>query len=500
MLTVYCHGMGKFDAIKMLMDSDSYKQSHKFLAVPGEEYVLANFTPRGSRDGDTHVVNYGLQGFLKSWLEEKWEPFFSASEDEVVSLYLEFVESVVGANDLDAEHIRSLHRLGYLPLRFRSLPEGARVPIRVPLFTVENTLPEFAWLPTYIETALISTIWHPTTVASRSDKLRTFLNERAIKTTGSTDGVEFQAHDFSARGQDSVEAAAFSGSAHLLSFRGSDTNASIPFVFDNYPGDNGWIMGSVPASEHSTMVAGGQDGEKDTYERLMNVFPTGILSVVSDTWSLWNVLENILPKLKDQIMSRDGKLVIRPDSGDPVDILTGDAQGGSEAERKGVVELLWEGFGGSVNDQGYKVLDPHVGVIYGDGMSFERVEQILDRLEAKGFASTNVVFGMGAWFMSGQVTRDTYEFGYKITWAQINGEGVDLFKDPITDTGMKKSARGRLAVVTDPDGDYKLLDGEDGARFEGTPADQLEVVWEDGNLVKEHSFAVVRKNLGHIVG
>lgn len=500
------------------MDSDSYKQSHRAMMPNGETSVLANLTPRGARDNTTHVVTYGLQAFLKSWLGTAWVPFFEADEDKAVALFDEFVTSVVGPNTLGTDHIRQLHRLGYIPLRFRALPEGSVVPIRIPLFTVENTHEDFAWLPTYIETALISSIWHPTTVATRSHQLRDLLDSWAMKTTGSTEGVEFQAHDFSARGQHSPEAAAASGSAHLLSFRGSDTNASIRFVDENYPGDNGWIMGSVPASEHSSMVTGGKDNERETYSRLMNTFPSGILSVVSDTWDLWNVLTEILPSLKDQIMARDGKLVIRPDSGDPVDILTGtlkwpeDMLRWPDSDRDedtrtpaevGVVELLWNLFGGTVTEQGYKVLDSHIGVIYGDGMSFERVTAILERLEAKGFASTNVVFGMGAWFMSGQITRDTYEFGYKVTDSVVNGEHRNTQKDPVTDSGMKKSASGRIAVLKHRlTGEYELADSTTeapGSVFEGGPFDALETVWEDGKFVKTQTFAEVRARLGHIV-
>lgn len=491
--------MSKFDPIYPLMVSDSYKQGHRSMMVPGTSSVLVNLTPRGARDGDTdRVVNFGLQAFIKSYLEEAYAAFFEADEDEVCSLFEEFVASVLGPNAVGSDHIRALHRLGYLPLRFRALPEGALVPLRVPLFTVENTHPDFAWLPTYIETALISSIWHPTTVATRSHLLRKTLDEWAIKTTGTTDGVEFQAHDFSARGQHSPEAAAASGAAHLLSFRGSDTNASIHFVDSYYPGENGWIMGSVPATEHSTMVLGGQDGEAGTYERLIDTFPSGILSVVSDTWDLWNVLTNILPGLRDKIMARDGKLVIRPDSGDPVDILTGTEIQKDLPADKGVIELLWDVFGGTVNEQGYKVLDPHIGAIYGDGMSPERIDSILFRLESKGFASTNVVFGVGAWFMSGQVTRDTYEFGYKVTSTVINGQTVNTQKAPTTDSGMKKSARGRIAVVQSEDGDYYLSDGALGAKVEGSKQDKLETVWEDGEFVKEYTFAEIRERLGHV--
>lgn len=496
--------MSKFDPIRALTDTDAYKLGHYHMYPKGTTRVLSNFTDRGSRiEGVTHTTHFGLQAFLHSWITEAWRPFFEADEDEVANLYEEFTETVLGPNNVGSEHIRALHRLGYLPLRFRSLPEGVKVPLRVPKFTVENTHPDHFWLTNYIETAMSSAIWQPATSATIAERFRSLLNHWSLLTTGNTDGVQWQGHDFSFRGMAGVDAAAASGAGHALSFTGSDNLNVLNFVDDYYGPAEGVIVMSVTASEHSVATAFGPKNEKGYFLRLMEQNPTGILSAVSDSYDLWTVLTDILPEIKEEIMARDGKLVIRPDSGDPVEIICGiplndqvDPET-NEPHEKGVVELLWETFGGTINEQGYKVLDSHIGVIYGDSITAQRAEAIMARLADKGFASTNVVFGVGSFTYQYQ-TRDTFMSAVKATWVEVDGTGIDIFKDPATDSGTKKSARGRIAVVQDPDGEYKLLDGADGARFEGTPADKLETVWEDGKFLKEFTFAEVRANVGHI--
>ena len=513
----------RFASIAALTDTDAYKLDHRRQYPEGTTRVLGNFTNRGSRIPEIKgVVHFGLQAFLQTWLMDKWADFFAADEDEVASLYEEFTTSVLGPNSIGSDHIRALHRLGYLPLRFRGLEEGTVVPLRVPSFTVENTHKDFAWLTNYIETAMSASYWHMSTVATLAHRLRGLADKWAIKTTGSTDGVEFQFHDFSFRGHVGIDAASAAGAAHLLSFLGSDNLNAINFVNENYAGENGWILGSVAATEHSVMCAGASDAPRDengkideigTYERLLDLYPTGIVSAVSDTYDLWAVITDVLPRLKDKIEARDGKLVIRPDSGDPVKILTGEMTADELAKAKelvgtngiesiepaqvGVIELLWDIFGGTTNYLGYKVLNPAIGAIYGDSITYERAEEIFERLEAKGFASTNVVFGIGSYSYQ-FVTRDTFGSAVKATWVEINGEGREIFKDPITDNGLKKSARGRLAVV-DARGDGKvelaLRDGEAGARLEGTDEDLFKTVWEDGEFTRYQSFEDVRSVL-----
>jgi nicotinamide phosphoribosyltransferase len=420
----------------------------------------------------------------------------------VARQYQEVMDSYLGPGSVSTDHIRALHRKGYLPLRFCAVPEGTRVPLRVPTFTIENTEPEFFWLVNYIESALSAQVWHPSTTATIALQYRRLLEEAALRTTGSIAGVDFQAHDFSFRGQTSIGAAVASGAGHLTSFLGTDSIPALEWIRRYYPGENGMVGASVPATEHSVMCAGGQDTEAETFTRLLETYPTGVLSVVSDTWDLWAVLTEILPAMKERIMARDGKLVIRPDSGNPVDIICGTLSAEELAARRargeavspaeaGVVELLWEEFGGTVTAQGYRELDSHVGSIYGDSITLERAAAIIERLGARGFASTNVVFGIGS-FTYQYVTRDTFASAIKATWAEVGGVGRDLMKDPVTDSGTKRSATGRLAVVRGEDGELTLLER---ATAEQEAASVLQVVGEDGRAVRTQSFAEVREQL-----
>jgi nicotinamide phosphoribosyltransferase len=302
-----------------------------------------------------------------------------------------------------------------------------------------------------------------------------------------------------------------SGAAHLLSFYGSDAVPAVQWVNYYYPGEeNGDIAYSVPATEHSVMCAGGKEDEIETFRRLLKTFPTGILSVVSDTWDLFKVLTEYLPELKDEIMARDGKLVIRPDSGDPADIICGtvrydsgrisaDQQGiGTELspEEKGAIELLWDTFGGTVNEAGFKELDPHIGLIYGDGMFKARIEDINSRLMHKGFASITWVAGIGSWAYQ-MVTRDTFGSAVKATFVIVNGEGRNIFKDPKTDDGTKKSATGKLAVGYTGDGTLYRIEK---ANEEQIARSLIQPVWENGKFLKEYAFSDVRANLKRWTG
>lgn len=374
------------------------------------------------------------------------------------------------------------------------------------MLTVENTHPDFFWLTNYFETMLSAELWMPMTSATTASRIRGLLNEWAVKTTGTTEGVGFQGHDFSMRGMAGREAAIISGMGHLVAFTGTETVPVLAEIKRYYP-VTGFLAGTVPATEHSVMCAGGQDDERETYQRLLDLYPTQILSVVSDTWDYWNVLTDILPGLKDQILARGekgGKLVVRPDSGDPADIICGTGRPGdihpdhvNDPEVKGSIEVLWDEFGGTVNEQGYKVLNPAVGLIYGDAMNFGRIKDICERLEAKGFASTNVVFGIGSFNYQYQ-TRDTFGFAMKATNVVINGEEKAIFKDPKTDSGLKKSLKGRVVVV-ERDGTLVALDNlspDDTEAHEANGTNLLQTVWRDGEFVKEYTFDEVRENSG----
>ncbi|AYR03235.1 nicotinate ribosyltransferase [Gordonia phage Octobien14] len=489
--------MTKFAPIAALMQTDAYKLDHRnqYQLAGRVSRVYSNYTNRKSRiDGVDHVVHFGLQAFIQKNLVEAFEPFFAADEDLVCDLYEERVTQILGPNTIGSDHIRALHRKGYLPLRFSALPEGTPVPIRVPSFVVENTEDEFFWLTNYVETALSAGVWQASTSATIAREYRKILDQAAEATGGVREAVDFQCHDFSYRGMSSQESAQLSGAAHLLSFSGTDSLVALDWIDRYYGGE--YVAGSVPATEHSVMCTGIEAvGEQELFSKLLDLYPTGIFSVVSDTFDLWTVLTEYLPALKDKILARDGKLVIRPDSGDPEKIICGDpdAETGT-AEWFGVVRLLRMAFGCTWNEAGFRELNSHVGVIYGDSITLERAKSITARLESMGYASTNVVFGVGSYTYQHN-TRDTFGSAMKATWAEVDGKGVNLLKDPITDDGTKKSATGRLAVVnSEYGGDLKLIER---ATPEAEQWSLLKPIWENGQFVQRVTFADVRATLAN---
>ncbi len=489
------------DALNPLLLTDAYKLDHRRQYPEGTTRVYSNYTNRGSRlDGIDHVVHFGLQAFIKDVCEDAFNRFFAADVDEVCAEYERAVTRILGPNDVGSDHIRQLHGLGYLPIEFCGMPEGELVPLRVPSFTITNTHDDFAWLVNYLETAVSSAVWQASTSATQSHYLRQQLSRVAAQQGSDVAAVAWQAHDFSFRGMPGIEAACASSAGHLLSFKGTDCLPVFDWVdyfYEDFGDDGEPLGGSVPATEHSVMCAGGMDDEAATFERILDLYPSGVVSVVSDTWNLWDVVApgGIVDGLKERILARDGKLVIRPDSGDPVDIICGTVdyalRGLGSPEELGVVELLWEVFGGTTNAKGFKVLDPHIGVIYGDSITRERAADITERLAAKGFAASNVVFGIGSYTFQ-YVTRDTFGSAMKATWAKVNGEGRNLLKNPITDSGLKKSATGRLAVLTHATGEKYLV--EDAAWWQ-EEASRLQPIWVDGFWERYQSFNDVRDTL-----
>lgn len=485
-------GNNSFAPIACLMRTDAYKLGHvqQYQLSGNISRVYSNYTNRKSRvKGIGQVVHFGLQAYIQKYLMDDFALFFSSDVDVVCSLYEQRLASILGPNTIGSEHVRKLWETGYLPLRFCAAPEGTQLPIGVPAFTVENTDPDFYWLTNYIETGLSAGVWQASTSATIAHRYREILDLAAFDTGGPAAFVDWQAHDFSYRGMSSHESAAVSGAAHLLSFTGTDSLVALDWI-DRYYGGS-YVAGSVPATEHSVMCTGIETiGEEATFSKLLDLYPTGIVSVVSDTFDLWKVLTEYLPTLRAKIMSRDGKLVIRPDSGDPVNILCGDpAAPAGSPEAAGVVNILYQLFGGGLNERGFKELDPHVGVIYGDSITLERAVQIINRLGKMGYASTNVVFGIGSYTYQ-MNTRDTFGSAIKATWAEVDGKGYDLWKDPITDDGTKKSARGRLTVLYS-DVLKGLVLGQR-ATPEMEAESLLQPIWENGGWVKTQTFDEVR--------
>jgi nicotinamide phosphoribosyltransferase len=478
---------------------DGYKVGHKFQYPEGTTLVYSNLTPRKSRNADVNeIVFFGLQYFVREYLIRQFnEEFFKKPKADVIKEYARRMDNYLGKDSITYQHIADLHDLGYLPLEIKALPEGSLVPMRVPIFTIKNTLPEFFWLTNMLETVMSAILWKPCTSATTAfEYLKTF-TRYAKETVGEDQSfIPWQGHDFSFRGMSGIEDAVMSGAGHLLSFSGTDTIPAIDFLEKYYNADceKELIGGSVPATEHSVMCMGTQDDEIGTFERLIeDVYPAGIVSIVSDTWDFWQVITEFLPALKDKIMARNGKVVIRPDSGDPVKIIIGDmdAPAGSP-EYKGAIECLWETFGGIITEKSYKLLDGHIGLIYGDSITTERQLEILEGLKKKGFASYNVVLGIGSYTYE-YVTRDTFGFAMKATYGEVNGVGRDIFKDPKTDDGTKKSAKGLMQVYRDPASGKLAL--KDQCTWEEEGQGELKTVFKDGKLTVNSTLAEIRERV-----
>lgn len=532
---------------------DFYKPHHYPMYPSGMVKLYSNLTPRKSRmPGVTGIVVFGIQHFILTILIDMFnKEFFGdkmarASKDPdgtpTMRNYLmrEYKRHIL----VDTTHIEKLWDLGYLPIEIKALDEGTICPIGVPCLTITNTHPDHAWLVNYLETLLSCSLWQPITSATIANEYRKLLESYARQTTGSIDGVQWQGHDFSMRGMSSPDSAITSGMGHLLSFTGTDTVPAIYQLERSYYA-TGLIGASVPATEHSVMCMGTKEAEVETFKRLLALYPSGILSVVSDTWDLWFVCTVILPQIKELIVARDGKLVIRPDSGDPVDIICGHKEFMVEDGKyytldnrfmkdklinekdipacKGVIELLWDLFGGTIvrGDDGkdYKLLNSHIGAIYGDSITLDRAKQICERLKQKGFASTNIVLGIGSYTYQYN-TRDTFGFAMKATYGEIkyeipkeeikdgqelfsieeqtdgslkfyDVERRDIFKDPITDNGEKKSAKGLLKV--------SIWEGDMVLKIQCTSEEEstglLTTVFKDGELIKKVTFEEIRKRL-----
>ena len=550
------------------LQTDGYKIDHRRQYPTNSQLVFSNLTARGTRvKGLDKVFLFGLQYFIKEYLIKEWnESFFDKDVEDVVYRYTRRLNGYLGPNQIGDQHIRDLHALGYLPLEIWTLPEGSNVNLRVPMFVVWNTDARFFWLTNAIETILSTTIWGPCTSATTAVMYRKIFEKWAKQTAPEAIGfVPWQGHDFSFRGHFCKEAATVSGAAHLLAFTGTDTLPAIDFLEEYYNAnvDEELVGGSVSATEHSVACMNSVylDGVPDDFEyferMITEVYPSGIISLVADTFDFWNCVNpdgGIVATLKDKILARDGKVVIRPDSGDPVKIVTGyklfksntminddtwemdyedafdegyeiieffdgrrfelklDFLAGkleiddlevslTELEVKGLIQCLWEIFGGTESSAGYKLLDSHIGAIYGDSITLERAEQICQRLADKGFASTNVVFGIGSFTYQGAVTpdaivtRDTHMFAVKSTYGEVlvDGvrKGVEIFKDPKTDSGMKKSAKG-LTAVYEQDGNFIL---KDQATWDEVKNCAFVQVFADGKITKEWSLSEIRERV-----
>lgn len=550
--------------INSLYLTDGYKVGHKKMLAKGTTKLYGTWIPRSTKHapkGVTKIVSFGQQLVWK-WLHDEFEEnFFRTKERNSASSLLvngfkqslkqealQFTKdmSLYLGMEYDGKHFEELWDLGYLPIKVKALPEGIETGTNIPHMTFINTVDGFAWLTLYLETVVSSLAWKPSTAATVAKLYRRQAEEWVSKTDNQNMWlVDFMCHDFSARGLDPMSQYLI-GLGHASSFKGSDTLPVIPAAryFYGVKEDEMPIY-SVNASEHSVSTTKiFTVGEQQMIADWLEIFPKGILSIVSDTFDLWKLITEYLPANKEAIMARDGKLVIRPDSGDPVDIICGinskyEVRNGeiyewesdykdygsgqhrdisgynskstkSLSEHKGVIELLWDIFGGTINEQGFKVLDPHIGAIYGDSITPERQVQIYERLAAKGFASTNIVLGVGS-FTYQYNTRDTLGFAAKGAWFEVeellyheDGQinmavktGYDIYKDPVTDDGTKKSLKGKQVIFLDDNLEYYCVGQcDDETEERGI----LQVIYEDGKFFNQVTLNEVRERLQSVIG
>lgn len=450
----------------LILNTDSYKMSHFAQYPQGAEYVSSYIESRGGLHPETTF--FGLQAFLKEYLTR---PISQADIDEADAVCN---THGVPFNREGWQYILDEYE-GYLPLEIEAAPEGAVIPTGNVMVQVMNTDPKCAWLTSYIETALLRAVWYPTTVATVSRTCREIILRYMEETAENLDGLPFKLHDFGARGATSEEAAALGGAAHLVNFMGSDTLSGIMAARRYYSADMAGF--SIPAAEHSTITSWGREGETAAYANMIEQFggEDRLVAVVSDSYDFWNAIDNIWGReLKERVQQSGGTLVVRPDSGEPVEIVP-------EA-----IERLMAKFGYETNSKGYRVLPVCIRLIQGDGICVRSIEAILAAMKARGLSADNVAFGMGGELLQ-KINRDTQKFAMKASAIRINGEWRDVYKDPVTDPG-KRSKRGRLALVNDEQG-YRTV-REDAL---GNRANALVKVFRNGELLVDWTFDEVRE-------
>ncbi|MDR2888708.1 MAG: nicotinate phosphoribosyltransferase [Lachnospiraceae bacterium] len=485
--------------INPLLLLDYYKTTHNEQYPDGITKIVSYYTPRRSRlKDDEHLVMFGLQAFIKEYLINSFkEDFFDRDKEEVLNEYRRVIDHTLGKQIVNYEKIGRLHDLGYLPIAIKALAEGTRVPVKVPMFEITNTHPEFAWLVNTLETAISCSLWHPQISANVGFRYRQIV-DRYYDISVEADVPRNRAlGDFSMRGQESCESAVKSSAGFCLSFLNTATVPTILFLEDYYQCDctqEPVAFGAI-STEHSVMNSNyAVDGDEMTMvKRLLGeIYPQNGFSMVSDSYDYWNMVDRIIPECKEEILKHGGYIGIRGDSGDPVEITTQ------------TVERLWETFGGTVNSKGYKVLDTHIKVIYGDSITPQRAEKIYQILIEKGFASNNVLLGVGSFSMQcleedGKLlpyTRDTYGIAIKATYCEVNGQPIQIFKDPKTDTGnFKKSQRGMCVVYRDQAGRLDYKDGYDSITAAAVSDNLLETVFCDGSMMIDQSLAEIRNRL-----
>lgn len=473
---------------------DFYKAVHAEMLPKGITKSVSYFTPRMSRVHQwREVVMFGLQGFIKTYLINYFnEEFFAKPYDDVMYDYKRIMDATLGKNAYKIDKIGALHNLGYLPIEIVALPEGTRVPMHVPMFGITNTHPDFAWLPQSLESLISAEMWHPMIAATVGATYRDIVNNYYERTCDDNIPRARALGAFDFRGEECLESAVKAGAGWCLSFLNTATVPTIPYLEEMYNCDctvSPVGFGS-PSTEHSVMCSNyAVDGDEETLLRrlLTEIYPNTSFSAVLDSYDYWNVIDNILPKLKDEILAHDGCMLMRGDSGDCIDVVTK------------TVFKLWKQFGGTVNSKGYKVLDPHVKAIYGDSITVQRCEMIYRILEENGFAASNVALGVGSFSFQcieedgvlKPFTRDTFSSCIKATYCEIDGKPTPIFKNP-KDGGFKKSQKGCCCVFKQGFDPMSYVDGMTWQEACDDNLNLLQPVFKDGVLLKEQTLDEVR--------
>jgi nicotinamide phosphoribosyltransferase len=453
----------------IILNSDSYKYSQFNQYPPGTEYIYSYIESRGGVYDAT--VFFGLQAFIKEYM---LTPVTMEMIDEAEAIITAHGEPF---NREGWEYIVNTYG-GKLPVTIKAVPEGTVVGTRNVLATIYNMDPKCYWLTSFLETALLRAIWYPTTVATNSYENKKLILDYLEK-TGDPSTIDFKLHDFGARGVSSLESAGIGGAAHLVNFMGTDTVEALVFARRYYAADMAGY--SVPAMEHSTVTSWGREGEVDSYRNMIkqNAKPGGIVAAVSDSYDIFAACEKWGTELKQDVIDSGATLVVRPDSGDPADVVAK------------CLKILDKYFGHTVNDKGYKVLN-NVRVLQGDGINHQSIRSILYTITLAGYSADNVTFGQGGALLQ-IVNRDDQKFAMKASAAKINGEWRNVFKDPITDQG-KRSKKGRMVLIKTDDGGYQTVTTEHPDYEVCKKYDVLQTVFENGKLVKEYTFDEVRAN------
>jgi len=493
---------------------DGYKLDHISQYVDGTSVVYSNMTPRSDKlarvireNFNGKVVFFGMQYAVKKMIADWNQTFFSQPKEAVMKKYARRIKNYVGFDKgaTQIEAMSKLHDLGYLPLEIKALPEGSRVDMKIPVFTVKNTHPDFFWLTNYLETYLSCTIWPACNAASLSEQYWLASKKWALETGAPDFWINIANHCFAARGMRGEEDAMVSGAGHLLFSIGSDTLWSIDFFEEYYntDSDKEMIACSVSAFEHATAT---QRIEKFGSEvaavrdAITNIYPKGILSYVADSRDYYKFISEGLVELKDDILARTEdelglvKFVIRPDSSPktPLEVICGDdeAEVGSP-EWAGSLEILWNIFGGDTNANGYRVINPKVGLIYGEAITLDMQTKIYAKMKEQGFCVSNVLFGVGSWAFLQDSSRDSYSFAIKGSSSIVDGEELSMQKTPKTAATSKTSAKGLLRVEKEGD-NFVLYDQQ---TPEQEQQGELKTVFKDGHLVSETSLTEIRNRL-----